>query len=1312
MAVKAILNHRGFFSDYWIGTLLAQRQNRENRLTPAQARKALYRLSRLLERVDRPEPLDLTAFREQFARPLLGDLLGWRILPRAEDDSPRLRLLGALAEEEIAAAPLALLLLCPESDRMDAAVRDAEKALLAAGLDYAVLLSPECLRLVRVPGQGTRSASFDLSLVQAVAGQEVEALQAAALVFSAFAFQPGAGGKRPIDRLEEENRRHKSKVSEDLKPAVFQAAEMVVAGFLADLRARPEAIAPAPDIRELRDAGLLVLYRLLFVLYAESRDERLAAHVLYWKSYSLDMLVGRLLGQPFDELPANRTGLWSQLRALFNIYNDGLPALPGMQNIPPRGGRLFSHETPEGAIIQRLRLDDRTLGGLLLTLATTRPRRGVGRERISFRELEIEQLGSVYEGLLEFEPAIAAETLIHVAAQGREYALAPAELVRLCAEKELHLKGDSKLVDGTAAAHLHPDLQEEEEEEEGEEEEADTDGDENGEDPEAAEDKGLKKGAAVRLLRRLEPGDFFFRPGAARKASGSYYTTAEIVDYLVSEACAGIPADAAPEFLENLRVIDPACGSAHFLVGAARHLGAKLLAAYRRQSADPPPAFHPRRELTEAVRQEWEHLGLAWCKRRIVERCLFGVDYNPTAVQLAQVSLWIESLAGDRPLSFFEHHIRCGNSLMGTWEKRLQRPPIADWESKKKTASGGLFEYGVQDEIRRAFEARRLISEPMADTLRADTKDEYDYKAGRLAEAEQTLAHARLLFDLRSASAFIPKIWSIWPMLVAATDLETEARKCDWWPEFEAVRARERFFHWELEFPEVFSGERPGFDIVLGNPPWEKVIPDRKEFYGGFDVLIRAYAGGELDTRIRELNAANPGLDGKFDAYKDRINTISQVLKKGGDFPFVDWKIDGESVGGHSDLFKFFVERAHRILRDGGSLGFLVPSAIYNNEGCTGLRHLLLDHARIRRFYAFENRLKIFPIDSRYKFVLLVVVRREAEAGELEFPAAFMRHDPLELLSPPAEFQVMVRKSELEKLSPGTLAFLEYRTPRDREIVLKMYGLLPGQTPRPLLGDQGAEAWDAKFGQEFNMTTDRDLWTKPGGKLWTPQEVCGLDWPADGSISFAEVRAAMAEHGFWPLYEGKQIDQFLTDTKPVSRWLNIEAANQKYKQPPSAGAKLVFRDIASNTNERTCIAAVLPERSCSVNTLATLSVDPPLLGRALAVMNSLAFDYAVRLKTAGTHLNWTYISRVVVPTVEEMAGVPVLETVRGGEASLYDNPSYYPALWSLNRAVAVAFGLNADDMDHILNSFPGFARKRPAFYSYLLERIGEWKAGS
>lgn len=230
-----------------------------------------------------------------------------------------------------------------------------------------------------------------------------------------------------------------------------------------------------------------------------------------------------------------------------------------------------------------------------------------------------------------------------------------------------------------------------------------------------------------------------------------------------------------------------------------------------------------------------------------------------------------------------------------------------------------------------------------------------------------------------------------------------------------------------------------------------------------------------------------------------------------------------------------------------------MPSALYNNEGCAGLRHLLLDEMRIERFYGFENRQKIFNIHSSYKFVCLVAEKSAATSAESEFRAAFMRHNLAELEDdPPPGVEVLVRRSEIERLSPGTLAFLEYRSERDRELVLKMYGLLPGQTPRPLLGAESPGAWEARYYREFDMTNDRDLWTHGDGKLWTPKDICGLDWPANRSIPFTEVRAAMAEKGFWPVYEGKQIDQFLVDVKPVERWLNLEAAEKKYGKPPSS----------------------------------------------------------------------------------------------------------------------------------------------------------------
>ncbi len=262
---------------------------------------------------------------------------------------------------------------------------------------------------------------------------------------------------------------------------------------------------------------------------------RLVQHQIYWQAYSVHSLVEELLRQYPPVWPENRASFWARLRVVFQVYQDGLPLIDRWEHIPSRGGDFFSRTTPEGAILDRARLPDSLVARLLLGLTTTQPRPGVGRERVSFRELDIEQLGAVYEGLLEHEPRLARETTLELKMQGRLLALTPEDTVRLCREKHLAVKGDMALVVGTAAEILHPQaaapeddtqdmeaLEVEEPEAEGEElEEA---------------DQGIKKGAAARLLRRLEPGDFHFVPSPERKGSGSLYTPLPLVWDLVRHA--------------------------------------------------------------------------------------------------------------------------------------------------------------------------------------------------------------------------------------------------------------------------------------------------------------------------------------------------------------------------------------------------------------------------------------------------------------------------------------------------------------------------------------------------------------------------------------------------------------------------------------------------------------------------------------------------------------------------------------------------------------------------------------------------------
>lgn len=733
------------------------------------------------------------------------------------------------------------------------------------------------------------------------------------------------------------------------------------------------------------------------------------------------------------------------------------------------------------------------------------------------------------------------------------------------------------------------------------------------------------------------------------------------------------------------------------------------------------------------MRRRWEEEGPAWCKRRIVEHCLYGVDLNPAAVQLAQVALWIESLAGDRPLSFFAHHIRCGNSLLGSSLANFDQPPHPRLGKVSERITLGLFEFELKKRLAAALEERKLIDAPLPPAVKADTPEEFAYKADRLRWAEEATKTARLLLDLRSAAPFVPAIWASFPTLMSSADLEADAKAAPWWEDFQRVRERERFFHWELEFPEVFAdpsplpraageGEGGGFDCVLGNPPWEKVKPDRKEFYGRADVLIRAFTGGELDTRIRELHQAHPALAGEFEAYSERLKTLAQCLKGSGDYRYVDWEINGRSTGGDPDLFKFFLERAHQVLKPGGRLGYLVPSAVYNNEGCTGLRHLLLDEMQVERFYGFENRKKIFNIHSSYKFVCLVAQKTAQAQADVQFRAAFMRHDLAELEGdPPSGVEVLIRRSELERLSPGTLAFLEYRSERDRELVLKMYGLLPGQTPRPLLGDQGPGTWSARFYTEFHMTNDRDLWTDPRtNKLYNPRQILG---PVPGTTdqppyyqpaAWPDIRAAMAEKGFWPLYEGKKVHQFLVDVEPIERWVSLEKSEKKYRSYPEGKQKLAFRNVANVGNERTMIAAVIPAQSACGHKLTLVNLQETLAPDvACTILNTFLFDYLVRIRgggAGGANLDNHVVSRVAVPTVADCRAIPAIETVSAGGTEPADRDErYFEAVWQANRAVAQAYGLTPADFEHILTTFPVFARKRPAFYAYLQERAREWK---
>jgi hypothetical protein len=226
--------------------------------------------------------------------------------------------------------------------------------------------------------------------------------------------------------------------------------------------------------------------------------------------------------------------------------------------------------------------------------------------------------------------------------------------------------------------------------------------------------------------------------------------------------------------------------------------------------------------------------------------------------------------------------------------------------------------------------------------------------------------------------------------------------------------------------------------------------------------------------------------------------------------------------------------------------------------------------------------------------------------------------------------------------------------------------------------------------------------------LYTASAVLGVD-PSDEG----EAIQLMQERGFWPVFEGKHIDQFLVGIKPIRWWLAVSQAEEKYNKEPRGERTLIFRETASNTNERTCIAVVLPPRSTGANTLTGMKTERVTPDAAATVLNSFCFDYALRLRTAGTHVSFTYMLPMPVPLADAVNQLPPFNTRLAWEVGLEhitSDESLWPALWDSNKAVAQAYGLNADDLRHILTTFPVFGRKRQNFLSFLILRAREWNA--
>ncbi|QXT62882.1 Eco57I restriction-modification methylase domain-containing protein [Tessaracoccus palaemonis] len=582
--------------------------------------------------------------------------------------------------------------------------------------------------------------------------------------------------------------------------------------------------------------------------------------------------------------------------------------------------------------------------------------------------------------------------------------------------------------------------------------------------------------------------------GNDRKSTGSYYTPTSLIECLLDSALDPVldRAERQPDpesALLALTVCDPACGSGHFLVAAARRI-AKRVAAIRTGDPEPPP---------ERIREALSD---------VVGRCIYGVDINPLAAELAKVSLWLETLDPGRPLAFLDAQIKVGNSLMGTTPGLIAGgvPDDAfaalEGDDKKVTAAlkkQNKAERAGQDEL---FAAPAPAVDP---TLAQDLASLITgVGAASLADvhARQQKLHALESDPTVQRLRLVADAWCagfVWPKLPGAPKAITdstvrsiergESLPADTADTIQALATEYRFFHWHVEFPHLFHpggqdetlGWTGGFDVVLGNPPWEHVELKEQEFFAARDPQIAAASGARRKRLIRDLPVDNPRLSSEFESAKRHLDATRHFLAASGRFPLCGrGRIKTDSV---------FAEGSRHLVAEHGRMGMILPTGIATDATTQYYFKDLVKRGSLVSLYDFENAKPLFVgVHRSFKFCLLTLAGRGERVPKAEF--AFFAHDPSDLLKDDARFELT--PEEIQLLNPNTGTCPIFRTRRDAEITLGIYRRVPVLINEndPVNGNP----WGISFMQGlFNMTSDSHL-------FHTRDELEADGWTLNGNV--------------------------------------------------------------------------------------------------------------------------------------------------------------------------------------------------------------------
>ena len=740
--------------------------------------------------------------------------------------------------------------------------------------------------------------------------------------------------------------------------------------------------------------------------------------------------------------------------------------------------------------------------------------------------------------------------------------------------------------------------------------------------------------------------------GHERKTTGSYYTPSSLVNCLLDSALEpvldeAVKKDDPEQAILNLKVCDPATGSGHFLVAAA-HRMAKRLAAIRTGDDEPSP---------EAT---------SMALRDVISHCIYGVDMNPMAVELCKVNLWLEALEPGKPLSFLDHHIKCGNSLLGTTpaliEKGIPDDAFKPIEGDNKALCK---EFKKQNKGERKGQAMlfygtrpwdRLGNLPASilnlDDMPDDTVNDIDQKQKKYAEIINSTSYkfSHLLADTWSAAFVFPKTRDIdYPITEKIyREIETNPHNIALWMEEEITRlAKEyQFFHWHLEFPDVFRipsdnedseneqmGWSGGFDCILGNPPWERIKLQEKEFFAERNPEIaNAPNAARRRAMIAKLPETNPILFQEFQLAKRKAEGESHLVRNSDYYPLCG--------RGDINTYTIFAELKRNLINPTGRVGCIVPSGIATDDTTKFFFQSLMDNASLASLYDFENREKLFPaVDSRMKFCLLTMAGQKSKvSSEADF--VYFSTNTSHLAEKNRHFTLTAE--EIALLNPNTHTCPIFRSKADAELTKYTYRSIPVLIKEKYNSDGKVvgrmSPWDCEITRTFDMARFSQFskslyelidesYTFNNGRLikddeWIPILESKTLWHFDHRYSTYD--SVSQKEGL----KGNTREILLAEkTNPdvfvVGRyWLPLSTV-EKYTEFQPLRYWLAYRNITNTTNERTMVTAIIPKQSSDYS--MRLIFGPKVNGiNACLICANLAsynFDYVARQSMAGTNFS-------------------------------------------------------------------------------------------